>query len=196
MSGSIIINKVNTTSNSLFLSRNNEIDTTGRINEKIQQNKFNYIVSEIKNVIPTADASSDKLIFVFNETENTYTLYNKVNNSNSSYSYNQFDVSLSSTIFITSTKDIFTLNELQTNTTTTTDANDNEITITTITQKWKKIDNLNYIKSIELLSGDESDKNYSLYSGAKIESLLSNITAQSISLPVNTNPDPADEEIY
>ena len=33
MSESIIINKVNTTSNSLFLSRNNEIDTTGRINE-------------------------------------------------------------------------------------------------------------------------------------------------------------------
>ena len=183
MSGSIIINKVNTTSNSLFLSRNNEIDTTGRINEKIQQNKFNYIVSEIKNATPSPDASSDKLVFVFDETENTYTLYNKVNNSNSSYSYNQFDVSLSSKIFITSTKDIFTLYELQTN---------NNVII----QNWKKIDNLYNIKSIELLSGDASDKNYSLYSGAKIESLLSNITAQSISLPINTNPEPVDEEIY
>ena len=142
----ITINKINTTDSILFNTKNNEIDSTGRINEKIQKNKFNYIVNEIKNELPDASSSPDKLVFIYDEENDKYTLYNKVNNSNSSYSYNQFDVPISSTLLITSTKDIFTLYNIE----IVLGGNNKQI--------WEKIDNLNKIKNIKILEKEIYDK--------------------------------------
>jgi len=152
MDEKITINKINITNNSLFNSKNNEIDTSGRINEKIQKNKFNYLVDNILYQLPTPSISSPKLVFIYNEENDYYTLYNKINNSNSSFSYNQFDIPISSSIFITSTKDIFKLYDIE----IVLGGNNKQI--------WEKINNLNQIKNIKILEKEiyDYDNKYSI----------------------------------
>ena len=94
------IEKINVSKDNLYKDFNNQIDTTGRINEKIQKNKFNYLVDEIKEVEPIPDKNTPKLIFIYNSNDNLYLLKRKIKNNNSSYSYEIFDIQLGSLLFV------------------------------------------------------------------------------------------------
>ena len=98
------INSINITSDALFTSENTQLDTTGRINEKLSKITFNYVVDEL-----TTDESqaTDDIIFVeIAGTPPTYALKHKVSGS-----YVVYDVPISSTLLITdpNLQDTYTL---------------------------------------------------------------------------------------
>ncbi len=99
------IQSINITSNSEFTSQNSQIDSTGKINEKIAANKFNYVVDTItpESETPTADLIFQESTVSGNK---VYTLKRKVSGT-----YEQYNVPLSSTVLVTdpALQDIYTL---------------------------------------------------------------------------------------
>lgn len=107
------ITSINISSNSLFLNKNTQLDTTGKIDEKIAANKFNYVVDTLTTDESTATAD---LIFVETTVEQTksYTLKIKSNDT-----YIVFDVPISSQVLIVdpALQDTYTLFSSNTSTT-------------------------------------------------------------------------------
>ena len=100
------INSVNITYNPNLSDLNGQIDTTGRIdeklsviNEKIDDNKFNYVV---ESIITDESGVSDDIIFVYSNSN--YTLKQK-----SGSSYIVYDVPISSTVLVKSIDTIYIL---------------------------------------------------------------------------------------
>lgn len=106
MSNLNTINYINTTSDENHSLKNNQIDSTGRIDEKIEKNRFNYIVKEILDQEPIATAISDNFIFIQVSEENSeYILKKKKvikSGDSTSYSYYTPNVSLGTKIFVKS----------------------------------------------------------------------------------------------
>ena len=137
-----IIEKINISKNNLYKNLNNQIDTTGRINEKIQQNKFNYLVNEIIEEEPEPKEQSDKLIFLYQN--NFYTLKRKIQNiNNTSYSYEIFDINLNSILFVKNINEVYLLYNKET-------INDN------IIQYWRVLEKFNPSNTLTLSNQDVS----------------------------------------
>ena len=127
------INSINIASDALFTSKNTQIDTTGRIDEKLAANKFNYVVDTLTTNESTATAD---IIFVEIDTSGvkSYALKRK-----SGSSYVVYDVPISSTVLIIdpNLQDTYTLYETNTS-------------ATPHTQVWYKTDIFNDAKQIHL----------------------------------------------
>ena len=81
MSNTTTINYLNITKDLNHSSKNNQFDSTGRIDEKIERNRFNYIVKEILDQEPEATANSENFIFIQVSEENSeYILKKKKSN--------------------------------------------------------------------------------------------------------------------
>jgi len=143
MNNKNIIDKINLSSDNLYTNLNNQIDTTGRINEKIQKNKFNYIVNEILEEEPEPTEQSEKLIFIYNEQDELYLLKRKIKNSNNIYSYEIFDIQISSLIFIKEDNKIYILYNKE-------NINDNVI------QYWREFKDFDDTKTLILKDNDTS----------------------------------------
>ena len=95
-----------------FQNFNNTLDTSGKINEKIQintkLNTYNYIVEEILNVVP--DPPTDDLIFVYTEQTDKYSLKEKITESGIS-SYTQLNSKIGSIVYVKSINNVYILKE-------------------------------------------------------------------------------------
>jgi len=101
------INGINVSHNNLYTTDNNKLDTTGRINEKIALNKYNYYVNEILEQEPLPEEGDD-IIFVKNN--DIYTLKHKINNQ-----YELYDVPISSSVLIKDNGEIYILYDFTSN---------------------------------------------------------------------------------
>jgi len=99
------ITKINISSNNEFIENNDAIDSTGKINEKLALNKFNYIVEEI-----TTNQSLATADIIFVKVSDNYILKRKVSGS-----YTQYNVPVSSTVYIQSMNCIYILKEIISN---------------------------------------------------------------------------------
>lgn len=126
------INSINITSNALFTSGNTQLDTTGRIDEKLAANKYNYTVDTL-----TTDESSATADIIFVEIAGTPPTYALKRKSGSSYVV--YDVPISSIVLITDAnlQDTYTLYETNTSS-------------TPHTQTWYKTDIFNDAKQMHL----------------------------------------------
>ena len=101
------INGINVSHNNLYTTDNNKLDTTGRINEKIALNKYNYYVNEILEQEPLPEEGDD-IIFVKNN--DIYTLKHKINDQ-----YELYDVPISSSVLVKGVEEIYILYEFTSN---------------------------------------------------------------------------------
>ena len=97
------IDYVNITNDLNHKLKNNQIDTTGRIDEKIERNRLNYIVNYIYDDEPEATENSDNFIFIKTLNDDEYILKKKkiTNTGNTKeYSYYTINISLGTEIFV------------------------------------------------------------------------------------------------
>ena len=98
------INYINITNDLNHKLKNNQIDTTGRIDEKIERNRLNYIVNYIYDEEPEATVNSDNFIFIkISEENNEYILKKKkitTIGDTKEYSYYTINISLGTEIFV------------------------------------------------------------------------------------------------
>ena len=97
------IDYVNITNDLNHKLKNNQIDTTGRIDEKIEINRLNFIVNYIYDDEPEATENSDNFIFIKTLNDNEYILKKKkiTNTGNTKeYSYYTINISLGTEIFV------------------------------------------------------------------------------------------------
>lgn len=149
-----------TISNDLPYSNNNyKIDSSGRVDEKINTNillnTYNYIVEEILEQDPNPPDEN----FIFVESDDNYVLKHK-----SSSTYINYDVPLSSTVFV---KDINCVYILKNKTTSP------------FTQEWVKYENFDPTKLIMLTHTDTSLITYG--------DIIVNSNTQTEQLKVNEN---------
>lgn len=101
------INGINVSHNNLYTADNNKLDTTGRIDEKIALNKYNYYVNEILEQEPLPEEGQD-IIFV--KDNDIYTLKHKINDQ-----YELYNVPISSSVLVKDVEEIYILYDFTSN---------------------------------------------------------------------------------